>query len=56
VLAMGDDVTDEALFAALPPGAVSIHVGSGQSVARYRLPGVRAARTLLKRLLERKPI
>ena len=55
VLALGDDVTDEALFAALPPGAVSIHVGFGQSVARYRLPGVRAARALLKRLLERKP-
>jgi trehalose 6-phosphate synthase/phosphatase len=52
ILALGDDRTDEALFAALPPTAVTIHVGTGQSVARYRLAGVGEARALLRRLLE----
>ncbi|MDP1825585.1 MAG: bifunctional alpha,alpha-trehalose-phosphate synthase (UDP-forming)/trehalose-phosphatase [Archangium sp.] len=52
VLALGDDRTDEALFAALPPGAVAVHVGSGQSIARYRVSGVTAARALLKRVAD----
>ncbi len=52
VLALGDDRTDEALFAALPPGAVGIHVGGGQTVARYRVQGVAAVRALLKRIAD----
>ena len=55
VLALGDDRTDEALFAALPPGAVGVHVGTGQSAARYRVSGVAAARTLLKRIADSGP-
>ena len=55
VLALGDDRTDEAMFAALPPEAVTIHVGSGQSVARYRLADVSEVRDLLWKLLAPRP-
>ena len=37
VLAIGDDLTDEDMFAALPPWAYSIHVGATQTGARFRL-------------------
>ncbi len=52
VLAIGDDRTDESLFSALPPGAVGVHVGGGQSVARYRVQGVAVVRALLKRIAD----
>jgi trehalose 6-phosphate synthase/phosphatase len=51
VLAMGDDRTDEDLFAALPSSGVTIHVGPLPSRARVRLADWRAARDLLRRLL-----
>jgi trehalose 6-phosphate synthase/phosphatase len=51
VLAMGDDRTDEDLFAALPPSGISVHVGPLPSHARVRLADWRAARDLLRRLL-----
>jgi trehalose 6-phosphate synthase/phosphatase len=50
VLAMGDDRTDEDLFAAMPSDAVTVHVGSGQSMARYRLADVEEVRAVLRRL------
>ncbi len=52
VLAFGADQTDESLFSALPPGAVGVHVGSGQTVARYRINSVAAVRALLKRIAD----
>ena len=52
VLAIGDDRTDESLFSALPPGAVGVHVGGGQTLARYRVSGVAAVRALLKRIAD----
>jgi trehalose 6-phosphate synthase/phosphatase len=51
VLAMGDDQTDEDLFAALPEGSVAIHVGPRPSRAPYRLADTRAARNFLSSLL-----
>src|SRR6266568_10820 len=51
LLAMGDDRTDEDLFAALPAGAIAIHVGPSPSRAELRISGVRAARALLEELL-----
>jgi trehalose 6-phosphate synthase/phosphatase len=51
VLSMGDDRTDEDMFAALPPEAIAIHVGHGASVARHRLPDWRASRAFLRSLL-----
>jgi trehalose 6-phosphate synthase/phosphatase len=55
VLVLGDDPTDEALFAAFPGDAVTIHVGSGQSVARFRLPDTDEVRALLGKLLNKQP-
>jgi trehalose 6-phosphate synthase/phosphatase len=50
VVAIGDDRTDEDLFAALPATGVSIHVGPLPSRARYRLRDWRAARQFLRDL------
>jgi trehalose 6-phosphate synthase/phosphatase len=47
VVAIGDDRTDEDLFAALPQDAISLHVGPDPSRARYRLADVAAARRFL---------
>ena len=52
VFAMGDDRTDEDLFAALPPEAVSVKVGPGPTRARFRVDGVPSARALLQSLTE----
>ena len=47
ILAMGDDTTDEDLFAALPETAFSIKVGPRMSRARFNLRNVPEARALL---------
>jgi len=51
VIALGDDRTDEDLFAALPPDAISIHVGATASRALYRVADVGAARAFLRALV-----
>ncbi len=51
ILAMGDDRTDEEMFAALPEDALTVHVGRGASRARYRVPSPEAARAVLRGLL-----
>jgi trehalose 6-phosphate synthase/phosphatase len=51
IVAIGDDRTDEDLFAALPPEAVAVHVGTLNSRAGLRLTGVRQVRALLQQLL-----
>jgi trehalose 6-phosphate synthase/phosphatase len=48
VLAIGDDQTDEELFAALPEGAIAIHVGPKPSRAPFRIADVGAVRALLR--------
>lgn len=53
IAAFGDDRTDEELFAALPEGALAIHVGPQASQAKIRLEGVPDARRLLAGLLDR---
>ncbi len=50
-LALGDDRTDEDLFAALPVSGIAVHVGRSRSSAPYRVESVREARSLLRRLL-----
>jgi trehalose 6-phosphate synthase/phosphatase len=50
IVAMGDDRTDEELFAVLPKDAIAVHVGAGPSHAGVRLPDVHAARRLLESL------
>jgi trehalose 6-phosphate synthase/phosphatase len=51
ILAIGDDVTDEDTFAALPDSAYTIKVGLGASKARFNLNSVMDVRLLLKELL-----
>jgi trehalose 6-phosphate synthase/phosphatase len=52
VVAIGDDRTDEDLFAAMPPEAVTIRVGPGMTRARFRLEGVASVRALLESLVD----
>ncbi len=52
ILAMGDDVTDEDLLGALPDNAMSIHVGGGPSIARFRLEDPFAVRALLRKIVQ----
>ena len=52
IVAIGDDRTDEDLFNALPPEAITIRVGPGATRARFRLDGVATVRQLLRSLLE----
>jgi trehalose 6-phosphate synthase/phosphatase len=49
-VALGDDRTDEDLFAALPPGSIALHVGPGPSRAGLRLADVAEARSFLSSL------
>jgi trehalose 6-phosphate synthase/phosphatase len=50
LVALGDDRTDEDLFAAVPADGISVHVGPAPSGASLRVPDVRAARRLLARV------
>jgi len=50
LVAVGDDTTDEDMFAALPAGALSVQVGLRARGAVLRLPDVAACRTLLERI------
>jgi trehalose 6-phosphate synthase/phosphatase len=50
ILAIGDDYTDEELFAALPVGSYTIKVGLSNSVARYHLTTVEQVVAFLAKL------
>lgn len=50
VLAFADDATDEDMFGALPCHGLSVHVGSGQSTARYAINGPQEVRRFLSML------
>ncbi len=52
LLALGDDRTDEDLFAALPEDSIAVHVGPALSRAPLRIRDVTAARALLARIAE----
>ena len=51
ILALGDDRTDEEMFTAPPPTGISVHIGSGVSLARHRLRDPAATRAFLSALL-----
>lgn len=50
IMAMGDDVTDEDIFKALPTKAITIKVGSQVSAAQYYLRSYHEVRHLLRTL------
>jgi trehalose 6-phosphate synthase/phosphatase len=52
ILAIGDDRTDEDMFAELPQNSWSLHVGSGDTRASYRLRDPDAVRRLLRELAD----
>lgn len=52
LLYAGDDVTDERAFAALGPRDVTVKVGAGHTVARFRVPGPPEVAQLLHRLAD----
>ncbi|WP_038057370.1 bifunctional alpha,alpha-trehalose-phosphate synthase (UDP-forming)/trehalose-phosphatase [Thermodesulfobacterium hydrogeniphilum] len=52
ILAIGDDITDEDLFRALPEEAITIKVGLGKSLAKYSAKSYKDVRKLLKNLVE----
>jgi len=52
ILAMGDDTTDENLFAALPEYAYSIRIGTGATKARFNIMNQKAALKILEKLAE----
>jgi len=49
-LAIGDDFTDEELFAVVPESAYSIKVGRGRTKARFRLQNYQDVRQLLRKI------
>lgn len=51
ILAIGDDVTDEDMFAVLQESAYSIKVGLGSSQAKFNVDSVTDIRLLLKQLV-----
>ena len=48
---LGDDVTDEDAFTALPAGDVTIKVGDGGTAARHRVADLAGVRAVLERLV-----
>jgi len=54
LVVVGDDVTDEDMFAAAPPDAVTVKVGSGRTRARFRLGGPDQVRALLGEIARRR--
>lgn len=51
LVAIGDDTTDEDMFANLPENGVGIHVGAGLSRAPFRLADPQAVREFLQELV-----
>jgi len=52
ILAMGDDVTDEDLFRALPEEAITIKVGLAKSIAKYSAKSYKDVRDLVSALVK----
>lgn len=52
IIAIGDDFTDEDMFAALPTTATTIHVGDDTTCAKHLLPNVDSVLRFLRQLVE----
>ncbi len=49
-VAMGDDLTDEEMFVALPEGGLAVHIGPTPTIAQMRLRNVAQARGFLSEI------
>lgn len=54
ILCMGDDVTDEDMFKALPESAVCVKVGEPSEFAPYNIPDQKAVIPMLNRITEKR--
>ena len=54
ILCAGDDYTDEDMFEALPDNSFSIHIGIGETKAKYQLAGVTDMLGLIEMLANQK--
>ncbi|MBX5482261.1 MAG: bifunctional alpha,alpha-trehalose-phosphate synthase (UDP-forming)/trehalose-phosphatase [Myxococcaceae bacterium] len=54
LVALGDDRTDEDMFAALPQGSIAIHVGPKPSMARFRVADVASVHRILEEIIRRR--
>jgi trehalose 6-phosphate synthase/phosphatase len=52
IMAIGDDTTDEDMFAVMPPGTVSIKVGTPLTTASYFVNNYKEVRELLRKMGE----
>ena len=52
IFAIGDDHTDEDIFKVMPENAYAVKVGSGESIATYRITSVEQVRDLLQLMVE----
>jgi trehalose 6-phosphate synthase/phosphatase len=52
IVAIGDDLTDDELFRALPASSITVGVGSRPESARFHLPDPRAVRQALRALAD----
>lgn len=52
IIAIGDDLTDEDMFAAMPAHATTIHVGDSDTCARQLLPTVDDVLEFLRRIVD----
>ena len=50
IIAIGDDWTDEYLFAELPGNAITIKVGIANTMARYNVESISSVRSLLQKM------
>lgn len=51
VMAIGDDTTDEEMFMALPPEAITIKVGQSSNAALYNLPTQQQTLSFLRKMI-----
>lgn len=52
IIAIGDDLTDEDMFAALPASATTVHVGDNDTCAKHLLPDVDSVLAFLRRIVD----
>ncbi|MEQ9148783.1 MAG: trehalose-phosphatase, partial [Cytophagales bacterium] len=50
IMAIGDDITDEDTFKVMPENAYTIKVGLGETIAKYKIEGIRGVANLIDKM------